>query len=93
MLGNVLATPNPPIVADTVLDVPANVPVKTVTYLPLELSATALNVPFEDPPPERENWTDSPPEVRRLPLASLAMSVINVVSPDAIKARPTEIVL
>jgi hypothetical protein len=90
-VGIVLVTDELLIVALSVRAVPEVVPVKTDVYFPLPLSATVAYVPEEVPAPSPKA-TVKPPPVSRLPFASLAMSVTNVVSPEAIEVRATETV-
>ncbi len=92
MVGKVLVTVPLLMVASTVLAVPAVVAVKIASYLPFRLSTTVPNVPLDVPPPAREKTTVSPPVVSRLPLASLAMRVTSVVSPEEMELLPTETV-
>jgi hypothetical protein len=79
------------IVALNVRAVPEVVPVKTDVYFPLPLSATAANVPLDVPAPSPKA-TVRPPPVNRLPFASFAIRVTNVVSPEAMDVRATETV-
>jgi hypothetical protein len=91
-VGNVLVIALPPIVALTVFAVPDVVPVKVAVYDPLLLSVTDPMVPLDVPPPVKENTIANPPPVRRLPFASLAITVRSVVSPEAIDDLPTDTV-
>ncbi len=83
IIGNAEVTAFPLIVANTVLGVPAVVPVNKALYVPLPLSVTLPIVPLEVPAPVNEKATVSPPVVRSFPFASLARSVMVVVVPDA----------
>ncbi len=78
-------------VAETVLAVPAVVAVKMASYFPFRLSTTVPNVPLDVPEPS-PNATVRPPLVNRFPLASLAMRVTSVVSPEEMELLPTETV-
>ncbi len=91
MEGSVLVTDCPPMVAVMTRAEPDVVPLKMEMYLPLLLSKTALNVPADVPVPN-PNATVSPPPVNLLPLASLAINVTSVVSPEEINERPTDTV-
>ncbi len=74
-----------------VLAVPDVVPVNTAVYLPLRVSETTEpKVPPEVPLPNPKPTVTA--VVRRLPLASRAINVTNVVSPELIKLLPTETV-
>ena len=70
IVGDAEITKLPPIVAETVLAVPAVVPVNVALYVPLPLSVTLPKAPLEVPPPVRENATASPPVVRLFPASS-----------------------
>ena len=83
-VGSVEVTALPPIVAETVVAVPAVVPVNVALYVPFPLSFTLPIVPLEVPPPVSEKATVSPPVVKSLPAPSFAWSVIVAVDPDAI---------
>ena len=83
IVGDAEVTALPPIVAETVLAVPAVVPVNVASYVPLTLSVTFPIVPLEVPPPDSENATASPPVLRLFPAPSFAWSVIVPVDPDA----------
>ena len=83
IVGNADVTALPPIVAETVLAVPAVVPVKMALYVPLLLSVTLPIVPLEVPPPVNEKTIVSPPVVRLLPAPSFVWSVMVAVDPDA----------
>ena len=54
VVGKVEVTELPPIVAETVLAVPAIVPVNVALYVPLPLSVTLPIVPFKVPTPVNE---------------------------------------
>src|SRR6266513_3729211 len=62
IVGALLVTAAPLIVAPIVVAVPASTPVNTAVYTPLPLSAVALIVPVLVPP-ERVNTTTAPPVV------------------------------
>jgi hypothetical protein len=79
------------IVAVIVLAVPDVVPVKIAVYFPFKLSATVPNVPLDVPLPS-PNATVNPPPVSLLPLASFAINVTRVVSPEVIDDLPTDTV-
>ena len=84
IVGEAEVTALPPIVAETVLAVPAVVPVNVALYVPFPLSVTFPNVPPEVPPPDSKNTIASPPVVRLFPAPSFAWSVIIAADPDLI---------
>ena len=90
VVGKVEVTELPPIVAETVLAVPAIVPVNVALYVPLPLSVTLPIIPLEVPPPVNEKATVSPPVVRSFPIASRPRSVIVAVDPDPTVDGETE---
>ena len=90
-VGEVLVTDPELMVAVIVVAVPELVPVNTAVYLPLRVSETIEpNVPLEVPLPNPNATVTAVP--RRLPLASRAINVTNVVSPELIELLPTETV-
>jgi hypothetical protein len=91
IVGIVLVTAMPPIVACTVVAVPAVAAVKVALYRPLALSVVAPIVPVLVPP-LAVNTTVSPPVVRFVPLASFAWSVKATVPPDTTVPAETDTV-
>ena len=65
--GKVEVTALPAILAETVLAVPAIVPVNVALYVPLLLSMALPIVPLEVPAPVNENITATPPISRLFP--------------------------
>lgn len=74
ILGSVVVTTVPPMVADTVRGVPAVVAVKVALYVPLPASVVVPIVPSLVPVPVSEKTIVAPPLARLLPEASLACS-------------------
>jgi len=92
MVGRgVEVTAAPPIVACTVVAVPAAPAVKVAVYVPSELSVVAPTVPVLVPPLTVKT-TARPPVVMSVPLASLAWSVRVTVPPKATVPAETETV-
>src|SRR5213592_2925896 len=88
IVGALLVTGAPLIVAPIVVAVPASTPVNTAVYTPLPLSAVALIVPVLVPL-ERVNTTTAPPVVMSVPPASFAWSRSLTVLPESTEPLAT----
>jgi hypothetical protein len=91
MVGKAEVTSIPPIVACTVVAVPAVPATKVAVYVPFRLSVVAPTVPVLVPPLTVKT-TARPPVVRSVPLASLAWSVRVTAPPKATVPVETAIV-
>ena len=74
MVGIVVVTAEPPIVAERVVAVPDTTPVKVAVYVPFDASDVALIEPVEVPP-ALANTIAEPPLVSAFPAASFAVRV------------------
>ena len=87
-VGITEVTDDPPIVAARVVAVPDVVPVKVAVYVPLLLSVTEENVPFETPPVRAKAIVEPPVEIE-FPLGSFAVKVTVTPVPEARVALET----
>jgi len=88
IVGSVVVTAVPPIVAPIVVAVPATAPVNDAVYVPFPWSVVAPIVPVLVPP-VAVNTTVAPPVDRLFPAASFACSVTVSALPDATVALAT----
>ena len=90
MVGSVVVTAAPSIVALMVFAVPASTAVNVAVYVPSPLSVVDPSVPVLVPGPVVVNTTVLPPTVRLFPAASRACNVSVAVPPDS--TVPLEVV-